>query len=239
MIIAVTLGLGSLHAQGADAADGLVDAQKRLVETTRTYRETLDRLLIFHEQDAARAEQEVAKRRSLLEKGIVSRREVEESEWAAAAAMRRVKETSERRAEADALLAETLASIELARLPRAPAAGVVSTANALRYDGDGELTSALASGLERFFAQRFARPLPVSARGQTALHDRMGLDHRAAMDVAVHPDSEEGRALIEYLRVRGIPFLAFRGAVLGSSTGAHVHVGWASMRLMPARPVSR
>ena len=235
MIMALALGLSSSPARGADAADNLVDAQRQLVESTRAYRETLDQLLIFQERAASRAAQEAAKRRSLLEEGIVSRREVQDSERVAEAAMSRVKETLERRAEADALLAETLASIELARVPRPPTADVVSTPSALRYDGGTELTSSQVSGLERFFAQRFARSLPVSARGQTPVHDRLGLDHRDAIDVALHPDSDEGRALIEYLRVRGIPFLAFRGAVSGSSTGAHVHVGRASIRLMPAR----
>ena len=235
MIMALVLGLSSPPARGADAADNLGDAQRQLVESTRAYRETLDQLLIFQEQTASRAAQEAAKRRSLLDDGIVSRREVQDSERVAAAAMSRVKETLERRAEADALLAETLASIELARVPRPPTADVVSTPSALRYDGGTELTSSQVSGLERFFAQRFARSLPVSARGQTPVHERLGLDHRGAIDVAVHPDSEEGRALIEYLHVRGIPFLAFRGAVSGSSTGVHVHVGRPSIRLIPAR----
>ena len=53
----------------------------------------------------------------------------------------------------------------------------------------------------------------MSAYGQTALHDRMGLDHRDALDVAVHPDSPEGRALMEYLREAGIPFIAAWGVV--------------------------
>jgi hypothetical protein len=48
------------------------------------------------------------------------------------------------------------------------------------------------------------------------------------MDVAVHPDSAEGRALIAYLRGNGIPFIAFRSAVPGSATGAHVHIGYPS-----------
>ena len=74
--------------------------------------------------------------------------------------------------------------------------------------------------LERFFAERFGHPLPVSALGQTAAHDRLGFDHRNAIDVAVHPDSPEGRALMRYLRGHGIPFLAFRGAQRGRSPPA-------------------
>jgi hypothetical protein len=71
----------------------------------------------------------------------------------------------------------------------------------------------------------------VSARGQTATHERLGFDHRNAIDVALHPNSVEGRALLDHLRGRGIPFLAFRGPRPGVSTGAHVHVGTPSARL--------
>ncbi|HEY7141462.1 MAG TPA: hypothetical protein VIE44_15265, partial [Methylomirabilota bacterium] len=69
-----------------------------------------------------------------------------------------------------------------------------------------------------------------SAMGQTPLHDRLGFDHRNAVDIAVHPDSNEGHALLDHLRSRGTPFLAFRGPVAGASTGAHVHVGAPSPR---------
>jgi len=63
----------------------------------------------------------------------------------------------------------------------------------------------------------------------------MGFDHRNALDVALAPDSPEGRALIEYLRGEGIPFIAYRGAVAGSSSGAHIHVGQPSPRITVKR----
>jgi hypothetical protein len=55
-------------------------------------------------------------------------------------------------------------------------------------------------------------------------------DHRNAIDVALHPDSKEGRSLLNYLRQVGIPFIAFRGVVLGAATGAHIHIGKPSPR---------
>ena len=67
------------------------------------------------------------------------------------------------------------------------------------------------------------------------LHDRLGFDHREAMDVAVHPDTPEGAALMAWLRARGLPFLAFRGMVAGEATGAHIHVGEPSSRLPTTR----
>ena len=59
----------------------------------------------------------------------------------------------------------------------------------------------------------------------------MGFDHRNAIDVALHPDSPEGRALIKHLRGSGIPFVAFKNAVPGSATGPHIHIGKPSVRI--------
>jgi hypothetical protein len=118
---------------------------------------------------------------------------------------------------------------------RAPKGPVQARLGALvRYAGTTDWSLADAETVQEFFATRFGRPLPVSAWGQSAVHDRLGLDHRNALDVAVHPDSREGRALMAFLRKSGIPFVAIRSRLKGSSTGAHVHVGAASERIEPA-----
>jgi hypothetical protein len=85
--------------------------------------------------------------------------------------------------------------------------------------------------VQSFFFSSFGRSLPTSAVGQSGTHNRFNYDHRNAVDVALHPDSAEGRALIGYLQSRGIPFLAFRGAIAGVATGAHIHIGSPSHRL--------
>lgn len=84
--------------------------------------------------------------------------------------------------------------------------------------------------IRKLFASKFGRTLPVSAFGQTNLHSRLGFDHRNGIDVALHPDSLEGRALIAKLRSLTIPFIAFRRAIQGVATGAHIHVGNPSPR---------
>jgi len=84
--------------------------------------------------------------------------------------------------------------------------------------------------IKSFFISKFGRTLPVSAFGQTRLHDRMGFDHRNGIDVALSPDSAEGRAVLDRLRGLGVPFIAFRRAVPGVATGAHIHVGKPSPR---------
>ena len=87
-----------------------------------------------------------------------------------------------------------------------------------------------ASKIKEFFLGKFNKPLPLSTFGQSALHTRWGLDHRNGMDVNLHPDSVEGRALIAFLRAESIPFLVFRGPIPGVATGPHIHVGNRSPR---------
>jgi hypothetical protein len=94
----------------------------------------------------------------------------------------------------------------------------------------GKWRLADAIKVEQFFASKFKRPLPLTAYGQSDLHTRWGLDHRNGMDVGLHPDSTEGRALIEFLRTESIPFLVFRGPVPGVATGPHIHIGNRSSR---------
>ncbi|HEX9442535.1 MAG TPA: hypothetical protein VGA73_00370 [Candidatus Binatia bacterium] len=95
-----------------------------------------------------------------------------------------------------------------------------------------------AEKIKEFFLAKFGRALPVSAIGQTAVHDHMKFDHREAMDVALSPDSKEGRALIGYLRETGIPFMAFRRKIAGVATGPHIHIGNPSPRLAPGREIA-
>jgi hypothetical protein len=102
-----------------------------------------------------------------------------------------------------------------------------------RYDGDGIFTAGALARVERAFAGRFGKPLPVSAMGQTAVHRALGFDHRGRVDVAIYPDQPEGVWLREFLTENRIPYFAFRQAVPGKATGAHIHIGPMSTRLVP------
>jgi len=113
--------------------------------------------------------------------------------------------------------------------PKPPADAPVA-ADAV-VEGKGKWKLADAGKIDEFFVDKFNRPLPLSAFGQSDLHTRWGWDHRNGMDVGLHPDSAEGRALIEFLRAQAIPFLAFRGAVPGVATGPHIHIGNRSPRM--------
>ena len=137
-------------------------------------------------------------------------------------------------------LVETRARLarELAQMAEAEAAFEGSAhahgdahAMAERFDGDGIFTPQIFRQVEAAFQARFGKALPVSANGETAVHRALGFDHRGRVDVALHPDTPEGIWLRDYLTAHRIPFFAFRQAVAGKATGAHIHLGPASNHL--------
>jgi hypothetical protein len=101
-----------------------------------------------------------------------------------------------------------------------------------RYDGDGMFSTFDFHRVSSAYQLEFARQLPVSALGETAVHRAMGFDHRGRVDVALNPDQPEGIWLRRYLTENRIPFFAFRQAVPGKATGAHIHIGPMSPRLV-------
>lgn len=212
-------------------ADPLAETFAELERRTREYQDTLARLLAIQQQALARATAAAERYRSLLAEGLVARGELEQAERTLAEARSRLDETRSQLADSERMVVEARALERLASLPPMSPGEERSTSEILDYRGAGTWTLSQVPSLEQFFTARFARPLPVSALGQTLLHDRLGFDHRNAVDIAVHPDSVEGRALLDHLRARGIPFLAFRGPLAGASTGAHVHIGPASPRM--------
>jgi hypothetical protein len=119
---------------------------------------------------------------------------------------------------------ETLAS----RLAEEPAD---ASSLAYRYEGDGVFSMGILSRVEVEFEKHFGKPLPVSALGETAVHRALGFDHRGRVDVALHPDQPEGLWLREFLTDNHIPYFAFRQAVRGRATGAHIHIGPMSTHL--------
>ena len=94
-----------------------------------------------------------------------------------------------------------------------------------RNSGSREFTDADLKQLGEQFQSTFGRALPVSAKGQTALHNAMGFDHRGRVDVAVFPTGPEGVWVRRYLTGKGITYFAFSSAVRGKATGAHIHIG--------------
>lgn len=204
-----------------------------IVKTMTAYKASLEELLKVYEQEFNKKVREVPERRNLYEKGYISRLELEQSQRELAAAEARVREVEQKIAEAKIAIAEATAFKELLRLPPLAAGQYMEAGAFIRYNGKANWSLAGAGKIEKFFSDKFGHLLPISALGQTPFHERMRFDHHEAMDVALQPDSSEGRTLMAYLRTAGIPFMAFRNGVPGSATGAHIHIGKPSIRIAP------
>src|SRR6266850_3351845 len=232
-LLYASLGASTTWAQ---APNKLEKTASDVIAATLNYRAALEKVLAIYERDLARRAELAELRQDLFEREVLSRREFEEGRRAQAEAQKNVDETRVAMAAADRMLSEARMAEALARLTPLPRGAYEETAGLVRFNGLAQWTLALGTPrLQQFFLARFGRALPISAFGQTALHDRMGFDHRNALDVAVHPDSLEGRALMEHLRSAGIPFMAAWGAVPGSASGAHIHVGQPSPRISARR----
>lgn len=212
-------------------AEAASQSRANLLNASSAYRESLEKLIELQRQDESRAVELVEKRKGLLDLGVIAKRELEESERTLTEARSKIAETQKQLADIDNLVAEVNAAEELAKAP-AETPGVYRSAGLLvRYVGATRWALSDFSKVDAFFRLKFSKPLPVSAIGQTETHNRLGFDHREAIDVAVHPDSVEGRELINYLASQGISFIAIRGAIAGSATGAHIHIGLPSKRI--------
>ena len=201
------------------------------LRATRDYKAALDRLLAVRESEVQRAEEHLQRVRALADQGMVARADLDTAERAAVTARRRLDDAWAEALLAASLIAKVLAAEELATAGTLTPGTEQATASLVRYRGQRAWSLAMTSGLQDFFARTFSRALPVSAYGQTAVHEKLGFDHRNAIDVAVHPDSPEGRAVMDWLRRAGLSFIAFRTPVAGAATGAHIHVGEPSQRL--------
>ncbi len=202
------------------------DAIAKMRESRARY----EKLLGLYEEEKKRLNQEFETRRDLYQQGLIARTEVVPVQQALMAAMRNTLDVKRWIMEDDIAIAEVTLRDELLRLPALARGGYSEGGALIRFNGGALWSLAEAPRIEKFFSETFGRGLPVSAYGQSSAHDRLRFDHRDAMDVALHPDSSEGRSLIGYLRHSGIPFIAFRGSVPGASTGAHIHIGRPSAR---------
>lgn len=226
--------LRSTHVEPVSSKNRLLDMRKMLIERKKASKGHLEDLLAVYEKKFNSLSADHTAKRQMYQSDLISRSELEESERALTNAHLEVQQVRQWIAEDETalFLSELAAREQLERLPGLPLGGYYETATLIRYNGAADWSLADAVKIKKFFSKRFGRPLPVSAMGQSPTHDHMGFDHREAMDVAVRPDSEEGRGLIGYLRKARIPFIGFRDKVAGMATGAHIHIGRPSLRLV-------
>lgn len=222
--------------KSARPADEVSKLRDEFVRLTGDYKKSLGDLLPYQEREAGRAEEKLGKLRELKKEGLIAQRDVDAAEKTLADARAKIAETQRQMKAADSQIADALveekAVEQEAKAPPPPRGKMIRTTAYIRYSGAGSFSlSSGASRVMNFYTQTFRKQLPISAFGQTAVHNQLGFDHRNAMDVALSPDSAEGRALVNYLRENGIPFFAFFMAIPGSATGPHIHVGMPSHKI--------
>ena len=212
----------------------LAKLREEFVKATNDYKTSLGKLVAIYETNVTKAEKKLEESKKLLAEGLVSKTEVEKYEHALAAEKEKVTTTRHQITQADeqiaAVLVETAANEQIAKDIRLAKQRLVRTAAYMRFNGAAGWNLGEAYKIQRFFSDTFGRQLPVAVFGQGAIHDRWRLDHRNAMDISLHPDTAEGRALLNYLQKNGIPYLAFRSAIPGTATGPHIHIGRPSHR---------
>ena len=173
----------------------------------------------------------VAHQQELVNQGVLARAEIDTVERELDS-RRRILSLAQNRVKLMQELRE-MASAE-ARLQSQNLTGALRNVM-IRYNGSGIFHIAELPSISQAFERRFDSALPVSALGQTALHQSLGLDHRDRVDIALNPDGVEGMWLRQYLEQLHIPFLAFRSAVPGAATAPHIHLGTGSNRLKLAQ----
>ena len=174
--------------------------QAAALKAMRDYRASLDRLLAVYESDLGRAT-ELSRSAGRHSPGARPRartsRKLEVLRLDRGGECRRDAPAGSRRPTASMI--EATLSDYIARLPALRRRRLRVHRAFFRYSGTVPFGLPDAPKVQRFFAERFGRALPVSAWGQSAAHDRFGFDHRHALDVAVHPGQRGGSG------ARGLP----------------------------------
>jgi hypothetical protein len=213
-----------------DALDGSM--LKKSLYAKDVLPEDAEQMIYVAQRMVVRRQRSLFEMQELVSAGVISRAEAEASgmdldrakqelDWA------QTRATLIQQVAESVRLEKEIANLETQAEFHPEWAGKVYT----KYVGNGVFTPNDLSTLETAWVGRFARPLPISANGETAVHRSMGFDHRGRVDVAVTPDQAEGVWLMKYLESKKIPFFAFRAAVPHQATGAHIHVGPGSAKL--------
>ena len=239
--MALLFGCGLANGQtlSSKTSNVVTSSSGDLIEATNEYKASSKELLTIQETEVSKAEAKLEELRTLVSEGLIAKNELDAEEQKLVALRGQLQATQKQIADSDTRVAQIKADQELLKKQASAPVKLVAkqygtlstTAMMLRYNGPMAWSLGSLNAIQDFFSSKFGHSLPTSAVGQSATHNRLGYDHRNAVDVALHPDSTEGRALIAYLQGQGIPFLAFRGAIPGVATGPHIHIGSPSHRL--------
>jgi len=232
------VGMGALPAMRLrKAQDEVQDALDMSLLKQNLYNpqmlpEQVDQMVLLAQQMVTRRQKQMDETQELVNAGVISRSEGQATTSDMARAQVEL-ELAQTRARLFQQIAESvrleksMASLET----QAPSHPEWNGKVYMKYEGSGVFTRSDLASVEGAFAGKFAKVLPISADGETAVHRSLGFDHRGRVDVAVSPDQPEGIWLMHYLESKHIPYFAFRMAVPGKATGAHIHMGPESTHL--------
>ena len=214
-----------------------VSASADLIEATEKSKAAAEEQIPAAEEAVKEASDSLKLMEQLVTEGLVAQVEVERAQEQLKATETRVRELQKQVSDSIQVVANLkkaeLAQAEASKIKQftKPTLMTINTSGSVTRATGGNWSMMNLSEVQQFFASTFGRALPISTIGQSATHNRLGWDHRNAVDVGVHPDSQEGHALIGFLQSANIPFLAFRSAIPGVATGPHIHIGSPSHRL--------
>jgi hypothetical protein len=226
-----------------EAETALADAQDEAILTRTLYGGTrvqdlspdqVKEMVAAAERRVARWQAKATERMQLVQEGVLARNEAQpvsdELEM-----RRKTLQLAQERAR---LLNELLAMAETERLAEQSRAEELNAARnvMIRFEGAGPFSLQIFKNISSAYWAQFRQDLPVSALGQTLVHQRLGFDHRGRVDIALNPDTKEGLWLRKLLESRHISYIAFRSALSGSATGPHIHIGAGSLRVRTAPP---
>jgi len=224
--------LDKITSSAADVQDDLI-LKRTLYGTLRPDDISLEQseeMVAAAQRRMDRVKTRIEEIRPMIDQGILARNEltplVEELDF-----RRRTFDLAESRARFLREISE-MAKAEAAQEPQDDNSGPKPLQE--RYDGNGRFDSVLLRRVLLAFEKQFGKALPISANGETAFHKSMGFDHRGRVDVALLPDQAEGVWLRQFLEKEQIPYFAFRTAISGKASAAHIHIGPPSGRLRVA-----
>ena len=216
------------EAKEAQSLDRLLFSQIKIEELTESQtKEMVQAAGDFAERENRRLEEAV----KMVENGLRPKHSLEPFEDNLARA-RHILELAKSRAS----LVEELVAIVTAEQEAADHPAEVATPKGPKpvfekFEGKMAFSATDLKKVMLAFEKKFSSPLPISARGETAVHKSMGFDHRGRVDVGLQPDGEQGLWLRHYLEEVRIPYFAFRKWVPGQATAPHIHIGPPSTRI--------
>ncbi|MGH9969090.1 MAG: hypothetical protein ACREBG_14985 [Pyrinomonadaceae bacterium] len=151
----------------------LAKLQEEFIKVTKEYKGHLERLLAIYERNVGTAEGRLVQSQELYKQGLISKKQLTESETLVATAKERVSEAQRQMANADTQIANTLvevqAELQLSKTPLRKGT-LLNTTSYIRYTGAGVWSLSDAWKVQRFFIDAFKKQLHIGVFLQCAFH---------------------------------------------------------------------